>query len=463
MKDITQISQALFDKVRSRFSDVSLGDEKANATTDPEKARFFNFQFRTSTNKPLSMMTLSLIDSESLRVYFSKQLPTDITEEEKTEWYNFLRGLRQFARHNLLTFEPKDIAKSNLELRDIKQQVKNDSAYSTNEFNLSTTVAESASKLYGKNTKRSFQDIGETRIVIEHSTNIDESVRGSRSRKIHSIFIETKNNERYKLNYNNLPYARAMAEHVNNGGNPYDKVASAINTLAEEMSAMGTFVRGVKKRTFEDIETNSMVESATQRYHEIRETMKRLSKNKHYQQFVEEVDDYLDTDEDDTVELNELRERFVKKIYNEKFDKALNYVYKAHKRNKNLQSDDSHQFEQWAESVVESTWQLPDTEVEVRQLDELMKTPIEVGMNAENAKALLSDIIGDDDLYAELDSLAYSDDTSDARPTIIQWLEENDFSELSDKYKMYLNDSTSDSKSKDESLSELRKFAGLSN
>lgn len=479
MKNIDQISQALFDKVRSRFSDVSLGDEQANSTTNPEQARFFNFQFRTSTDKPLSMVTLSLIDSQALRVYFSKRLPTDITEEEKTEWYEFLRGLRKFARHNLLTFEPKDIAKSNLELRDIKQQVKTDSAYTATEFN--TELAESVSKLYGKNAKRSFQDVGSTRIVIEHSTNIDESVRGSRSRKIHSIFLETADGERYKLAYNNLPYARAMAVHVNQGGNPYDKVASAINVIAEEMQTIGSFVRSMRTRTFEDADTQDMVESATERYGELRETIKRLTKKSHYDKFVGDSDSYLDDangideESDETIELNELRERFVKKIYNEKFDKALGYVYKAHKRRKSKSSHPNmeDQFEQWAESVVESTWQLPDTDSEIRDLDKVMKKPIELGINAENIIGILDGIIGDDDLYSELDYLARKNPELDARPTIVNWLESNGFESLADKYRLYLKTSQADepsgkddrsnvNESKD-SLTVLRKFAGLSN
>jgi hypothetical protein len=131
------------------------------------------------------------------------------------------------------------------------------------------------------------------------------------------------------------------------------------------------------------------------------------------------------------------------------------------------------QFEQWAESVVESTWQLPDTDSEIRDLDKVMKKPIELGINAENIIGILDGIIGDDDLYSELDYLARKNPELDARPTIVNWLESNGFESLADKYRLYLKTSQVDEPSgkgdrsnvneSEDSLNVLRKFAGLSN
>lgn len=45
MREIDKIAENLFDKIRSRFSNVNLGDETAKRTQDPERARFFNFDF----------------------------------------------------------------------------------------------------------------------------------------------------------------------------------------------------------------------------------------------------------------------------------------------------------------------------------------------------------------------------------------------------------------------------------
>ena len=43
MREIDKIAEGLFEKIRDRFEDVSLGNDNAKATSDPEKARFFNF------------------------------------------------------------------------------------------------------------------------------------------------------------------------------------------------------------------------------------------------------------------------------------------------------------------------------------------------------------------------------------------------------------------------------------
>jgi hypothetical protein len=45
MRDLNKIASGLFDKIRTRFPSVSMGDEDANNTVDPQAGRFFNFDF----------------------------------------------------------------------------------------------------------------------------------------------------------------------------------------------------------------------------------------------------------------------------------------------------------------------------------------------------------------------------------------------------------------------------------
>ena len=45
MKTIEIISQDVFDKIRSRFSNLEMGDEAGAITMDPREARFFDFDF----------------------------------------------------------------------------------------------------------------------------------------------------------------------------------------------------------------------------------------------------------------------------------------------------------------------------------------------------------------------------------------------------------------------------------
>ena len=45
MREIEKIAEALFDKIRSRFENLQMGDEAGSVTLDPKDARFFDFDF----------------------------------------------------------------------------------------------------------------------------------------------------------------------------------------------------------------------------------------------------------------------------------------------------------------------------------------------------------------------------------------------------------------------------------
>jgi hypothetical protein len=200
MREINKISEALFEKIRDRFEDVSLGDENAKATQNPEDARFFNFDY-TVDGVSHGNITISVIDETSLKIYFSKNISSELDEEEQAKWYGFLRELREFAKRNLLSFEPRDITRSTLKHRDLQQVSKSDSTYSKDEV-----IGES--RLHGT-SRSSYEQDGNVKIIVRHSDRVDPEQRGARSRKIKALFVETTDGERFKLPYNNLKYARA--------------------------------------------------------------------------------------------------------------------------------------------------------------------------------------------------------------------------------------------------------------
>ena len=41
--DLNLVAQDLFDELKSRYSHLTLGDDQAQTTTDPQLARFFKF------------------------------------------------------------------------------------------------------------------------------------------------------------------------------------------------------------------------------------------------------------------------------------------------------------------------------------------------------------------------------------------------------------------------------------
>jgi len=416
MKEIESISAALFDKIRSRFPTVTLGDEKAKAETDPTKARFFNFNYTDEDGTEHGKITISLIDETGLKVYYSQNIVADMDMEQRKHWYEFLRNLRQFARRNLLTFDTRDINKSNLQIQDVKQQAKVDTV-----AGIDDVANMNESRMYGT-SRFSYADLGETRLRIQHAGTVSDEVHGDRSRKIEKIFIETSGGERFLVPFRNLHGARALAQHVGLGGNLHDERGQHICDMVKEMAAMSHFVRSTKRRQFEDQETADMTHAAVKHYEQLKKHLKRMRHPDGLQAYFDCWNPTPDS-QDDPVDIDALRERFVKKVYDDRFNDALPYVYRAHQMYRESLGEYGDTLDEWATEVTESAWTKPDTADKVRALRELLKTTIPVGINGVDAKYKIEEIIGDDDLNDAIEQLADNQGPdADCRSLIKKWL-----------------------------------------
>jgi len=321
-QEINKIAEALFEKIRSRFTTLSLGNDQAEATTDPAEARFFNFDYETADGENFGNITISIIDNDSLKIYFSKNISQKLDPEQLKQWYEFLYELRKFARRNLMTFDTRDISRSNLSIKDVKQVSKSDSTYKSGD------VKVTESKLYGT-TKHSFENIGTARLRIVHTESVNTEVRGSRARHINAIYVENAQGERFKLESNKLSGARAMARHVSEGGTPYDEIGHQIKSMVQEMTELGRFVRSMRSRVFEDSVTRTMVEAAVSYYNNMHRQLNSMRGARTYRAFVESFEPQ--TQQLDEVDVNEIKERFVKKIFDDRMTAALPHVYKAYR------------------------------------------------------------------------------------------------------------------------------------
>ena len=413
MREISKIAEALFEKIRDRFDDVTLGDENAKATQDPESARFFNFDY-TVDGASHGNITISVIDENSLKVYFSKNISSDLDEEEKAKWYGFLRELREFAKRNLLSFDPRDITRSTLKHRDLQQVSKSDNTYSKDE------VALGESRLHGT-SRSSYEQDGDVKIIVRHSDRVDPEQRGARSRKIKALFIETADGARIKLPHNNLKYARAMAQHVSQGGQAGDDFGCHITKIAEECGKLRPFKSAMIRRTFEDAETQSMAEAAFEYHGLLNNTLKKMGGRKGYAACKESfiADDVLM----DEFDVDALRERFVKRSFNDRMEEALPLVQKAYNMKKSNKF--AEQFESWANTVSEGTWAKPEGEEQVAELIDLLMEPLTVGIDATNATGALYNLVGDDTLFDRLGDLAEENPEADARDVVMDWVQEN--------------------------------------
>ena len=354
MREINKIAEGLFEKVRDRFEDVSLGDENAKATSKPENARFFNFDYVVDGHNH-GNITISIIDENSLKVYFSKNITDDLSPHEKKHWYAFLKELREFARRNLLSFDPRDITRNTLKHRDVQHLSKADDTYSKGDV-----VAES--RLYGT-SRSSYENEGPVKIIVRHTDHINPESRGARTRKIGAVFLETQDGERRKLPYNNLRYARAMARHISEGGLMEDEFGQHITELATECAKLRPFKNSMVRRVFEDDETQQMAEAAFEYHGLLNNTLKRIGGRKGYanckEQFVATSTSYIPEEEFDA---QAMRKRFEKRTFNDKLEDALPLVQKAYKMKK--ENKFAEQFESWANNVAES-WEEKDLDEDI--------------------------------------------------------------------------------------------------
>jgi hypothetical protein len=455
MRELKNIAAELFDKIRTRFDHVRLGDEKSKATTDPEQARFFNFDYTVDGNR-IGNITISLIDDASLKIYYGKNIVDDLKalDQERGEddedkdiddknceeaWYGFLRGLRKFAKRNLLSFDTRDITKSNLEIKDVKQQARADATLNKDDLDINVNE----SRMFGT-SRSSYQECGPVKIIVRHTDHVDEEKQGARSRNVESVFVETHLGERFLLPFKNLHGARAMAQHCSQGGRIDDELGESITQMITEMDAMRHFVREANRRQFEDRETGEMADAAVRHYTELKNRLRHIGGRRgyaHYKECYMPEGDILDE-----VDMAGLRERFVKKIYNDKFDAALPYVYRAYARQKQMENNTmAEEFESWANTVTEGSWALPDAPEDTQALDKLMSEKLPCGMNAQNATGELYNIIGDDELFDRLgefaDSQGEAADDADCRGVVIEWLRQNNYTELANKYnQLYTQD-----------------------
>ena len=428
MRELDKISDSLFNKIRARFDNVSIGDDKAQRLTDPEQARFFNFDYVSENGENFGNVTISLVDEDTLKVYFSSNITEALDEEQEKEWHDFLRSLRKFARRNMLQFDVRDINRSNLDLKDLRQQSQSDSTYDKDEL----AIAESKLYGYGNNRRVSFGDVGTHKLIIKHKDQIDPERHGSRGRQIEHVFVETPVGERFLLDHTNLHGARATANHLRHGGRFGDEGSNLINEMVKEMASMKHFVRSMRNRTFEDTETTGMVEAAVHRYNEVKDHLKRFQGRKGHEQLMSMMG--IQQEPSEEIDEESLRERFVKKIYDDRFNEALPYVYRAYKHRQKTDTPGSKEFESWANDMTEATWDNDTDDHDENELLDIVQTPLAVGFDGTDAIAALSGIIDDESLSVALRRLsANQGPDADARRTLAGWLASNGESSLANQ------------------------------
>ena len=126
-------SQDLFNKIRSQFSNIRLGDENGAATAEPAGAVFFEFEFKEDADT-FGSVSVSIADGETMKVFYNRNLVDKIDEDSKDEWFAFLKELKDFAVEHQLRFDVRDITKSNLTKQDYENLADTNKTVNTDEM-----------------------------------------------------------------------------------------------------------------------------------------------------------------------------------------------------------------------------------------------------------------------------------------------------------------------------------------
>jgi len=312
--NLQAIGKDLFNKIRGRFPGVTIGDSTGKITNKPEDARFFDFEFKEGGNV-LGKVSISISEEDGLVVLHNKDMVEGADDGVKTSWYNFLKEMGQFAKARVLSFDTRDITKSNLEKRDYEFLGQGKEVDTMSESNLFGT------------TKTSFQSIGEARLVIKHSAPVDQSVAGGRTHKVESIFIESPEGERFKYPIKHLNGARAMARHVSEGGKPYDSFGKHITGLSEELSKLKSFKTYINR-------SNVMAEGlkeyqgiVDERIDSIKVECVKLQRSSNYKEHLESFKESDSIEVPEDIKKNWIDELTIK-TFKEELQDVFPYIYK---------------------------------------------------------------------------------------------------------------------------------------
>lgn len=449
MDATNNIATDLFYKIRSRFSGLKLGKYDGTITINPEEARFFDFDYMDGGNA-IGHISISLAEENSMKVYFSTGITESMSSSQRTGWYGFLRELRQFAKRRLMAFDTRDIAKDNLDKRDYAFLTQHNKPKLDNQqINPVGESIMSESAMYGTKTV-SYQKLLDTRLIIKHSRALtDDQQPGARTRNISALFVENQDGERFKYPFVHLAGARAMQRHVANGGLPYDEIGKSIVGMSEEIAQLKSFSNYVVRNDLMNSETNDLVSRSTDQLNHLRETLHRISKQKHYEAYK------ANFQAPNQVELpEEVIEDFVNKFTVKNFKEDIKSVFPILYRltqegKKNLgyndivemtkteeqeeevkeQATEIDQFEAWVRRLGEESAITSDDQEEkleaTKELQELVKEHFAAGVDGTNAIESLKGIIEDAQLFQQIKAESKEDPNADVRGLVKEWLSNN--------------------------------------
>ena len=314
--NLDNIALELYGKLQTRFPNVEIGNESGEVLSKKEdvpKARFFEFPYKES-GVTLGTITITLDDDDGLIV----QVGGDLVDSDVPTIFNFVRSMGAFANKRLLNFKIVNLEKSNLDKRDYEFQAKR------KEPEPMENMMES--KMYGT-AKISYQDLGEARIVIKHNQPVNTELAAGRTMHVDSIYIENAQGERFRYPFKHLNGARALAEHLKHGGNPYDSVGKYITGLSEELAQLRKFKGYVGRNAALSEAMGDINGKVFERIEQVKKEVQMLQRTAHYESFVEAFE-ATEASVIPEATMNDWIDRLTIRTFNEDLKTAFPYIFK---------------------------------------------------------------------------------------------------------------------------------------
>lgn len=280
--NVGKLSEKIFKALKSYQLSLSLYTDSGESTLSPSEARRFyneekNIMVNLETMDEISKLKVNIGDDNDINEI--RPLLDILKKIART--YNIQYVLRTFDRK----ITPKDFSFQ--------------------------AVTEGFTRPWGtvKTSRRKFEN---ATLYIRHTKRVNEEKRGSRSRNIHSIFIENSMGERFRFPYKNVSGAKAMCVHVSEGGTPYDENGRRIISVVNEQSKLKEFINYSKKDINLRENNTKILDEVKSRIFELNSTINSIHTKSGYNRFIENYEENItEESSENLVEFNiDLPEEF---------------------------------------------------------------------------------------------------------------------------------------------------------
>lgn len=316
--NLDKIALDLYGKIQTRFPNIKMGDENAEVLSkksDIPQARFFEFEYKDN-GVSLGTIAITLDEDDGIVLQVSGKL----ADSKHHGAFKFIRSFRQFAKDRLLNFDVQNIGKDNLDKRDYEHKSK------PKEEPVMSQEPMMESKMYGT-SKISYQDLGEARLIVKHSQPVNTDLPAGRTMHIEGIWVENADGERFKYPVKHLGGARALAEHLKHGGNPYDSIGQHITNLSEELAQLRKFKGYVTRNEALSEAMGDITSKVMERIEAVKKEVTGLSRKSYYEAFAES----FSTREEQMIPeeiMNDWIDRLTIRTFNEELKTVFPYIYR---------------------------------------------------------------------------------------------------------------------------------------